>query len=536
MPRPMSFDDDTAVRPAGDGAFEGEIVDGWATPRGPLGGYVMAIVVRAMELAVDDPERTARSATMHFLRVPELGPVTVRTTVERAGRSLTSMSARLEQDGKLLGIAVGAWSKPWQGPTLGEPAMPEAEPASERGPLRPTFPATSRRRSSRSSRCSTASGIRRSRDRAAARSGGWLGLLERRPIDAPAIAVLADAWFPAPWPRLAELAPAPTIDLTVHFRVPLPIADRLLLGRFRNRLVRDGFFDEDGELWAADGTLVAQSRQLGLLIGLPADRIGPTLPLESRPDSWGPVQTTPSSRSASTERDLPALHSLWDEVIDVRALDRGADDHPVRGGVGAPGTGSARSPSAAGRAARWRRSTSAASRARRCCAPRTRSWPPRSRSGPPAGGSCSSTATARTSACSSTTSWRKAEAHSPKAAILVHIGGHIAFDSARIAAYCREHQIFLIEDCAHAHGASWDGTRPGEYGDAGVYSFYATKTVSTGEGGMLVSRHPELLEHARAFRNYGKPDYTVAGLNFRISEFAAAIGIVQTERMREIVA
>ena len=48
---------------------------------------------------------------------------------------------------------------------------------------------------------------------------------------------------------------------------------------------------------------------------------------------------------------------------------------------------------------------------------------------------------------------------------------------------------------------------------------------------MLVSRHPELLEHARAFRNYGKPDYAVAGLNFRISEFTAAIGLVQTERL-----
>jgi acyl-CoA thioesterase len=63
------------------------------------------------------------------------------------------------------------------------------------------------------------------------------------------------------------MAPAPTIDLTVHFRAPLPVADGLLLGRFNNRLVRDGFFEEDGELWAADGTLVAQSRQLGLLIG-----------------------------------------------------------------------------------------------------------------------------------------------------------------------------------------------------------------------------------------------------------------------------
>jgi acyl-CoA thioesterase len=97
--------------------------------------------------------------------------------------------------------------------------------------------------------------------------GGWLGLLEERPLDAPAVALLADAWLPAPWPRLKALAPAPTIDLTVHFRSPLPIEDALLLGRFRSRYVRDGFFEEDGELWAPDGTLVAQSRQLGLLLG-----------------------------------------------------------------------------------------------------------------------------------------------------------------------------------------------------------------------------------------------------------------------------
>jgi acyl-CoA thioesterase len=84
------------------------------------------------------------------------------------------------------------------------------------------------------------------------------------------VALLADAWFPAPWPRLRALAPAPTIDLTIHFRTPLPIGDGLLLGRFRSRVTRDGFFDEDGELWAPDGTLVAQSRQLGLLIGAEA--------------------------------------------------------------------------------------------------------------------------------------------------------------------------------------------------------------------------------------------------------------------------
>ena len=129
----------------------------------------------------------------------------------------------------------------------------------------------------------------------------------------------------------------------------------------------------------------------------------------------------------------------------------------------------------------------------------------------------------------------KAEKHRPKAAFLVHIGGHIAFDSERIAAYCGANDIFLIEDCAHAHGASWNGRRPGSYGDAGVYSFYATKTISTGEGGMLVSRRPELIEHTRAFRNYGKPSYEVHGLNFRMSEFTAALGLLQVERLQEIV-
>ena len=130
----------------------------------------------------------------------------------------------------------------------------------------------------------------------------------------------------------------------------------------------------------------------------------------------------------------------------------------------------------------------------------------------------------------------KAEKYKPKAAFLVHIGGHIAFDSEQIAAYCREHGIFLIEDCAHAHGASWNGKRPGTYGDLGVYSLYATKTISTGEGGVLVSTRPEVIEHARAFRNYGKPSYDVHGLNFRMSEFTAALGLVQIERLPEIVA
>jgi len=130
---------------------------------------------------------------------------------------------------------------------------------------------------------------------------------------------------------------------------------------------------------------------------------------------------------------------------------------------------------------------------------------------------------------------RKAEEHKPKAAWLVHIGGHIAFQVEEIAEYCRSEGIALLEDCAHAHGASWNGKKPGSWGDAGVYSYYATKTISTGEGGMLVSNHSDLLDYAKKFRNYGKFEHQVEGLNYRLSEFTAALGVVQTERMDDIV-
>lgn len=269
----MPFDDDTALSPAGDGVWSGEIVEGWDTPRGPLGGYVMAILMRGLELAVADSERQVRSVTMHFLRVPEAGPVEVSAVVERAGRSLSSVSGRLEQGGKLVGLALGAYSKPWEGPLLDDSPMPEVDPPDAPEPSSPSQeqlrgakppPFTGRLVMQKRFGAKPFSGAEEGE------TGGWLGLTEDRPIDALAIAVLADAWFPAPWPRLSEFAPAPTIDLTVHFRSPLPATGRLLLGRFHNSYVRDGFFDEHGELWSADGTLVAQSGQLGLLLGAKA--------------------------------------------------------------------------------------------------------------------------------------------------------------------------------------------------------------------------------------------------------------------------
>ncbi len=266
----MGLDDDTALRRTGEGEYESAIVEHWWTPRGPLGGYVMAIVHHGMERAVDDPRRAPRSLNVYFLRPPHAGAITVRPVVERVGRSLTTATARLEQDGKLIALGVGAFSAAWPGPELCEAPMPDVEPPGERTITRGNVPGESPPPFAGRLTMQRRFGEPPFSRAAHAETGGWLGLLEERPVDARTLLVLADAWYPAPWPRLQALAAAPTIEMSVMFRAALPLPDSLLLGRFHSRLVRDGFFDEQGELWAPDGTLVAQSRQLALLIGAEA--------------------------------------------------------------------------------------------------------------------------------------------------------------------------------------------------------------------------------------------------------------------------
>lgn len=129
-----------------------------------------------------------------------------------------------------------------------------------------------------------------------------------------------------------------------------------------------------------------------------------------------------------------------------------------------------------------------------------------------------------------------------RAVIVVHIGGHIAFQIEEMAAFCKEKKIYLVEDCAHAHGAWWNGKTGGHYGFAGAYSFYATKTMPLGDGGMVVSRDKDFLKWVEEYRNYGKEviaghvSYRLPnGFNFRLSEFSAALGIVQMERLDRIL-
>lgn len=126
----------------------------------------------------------------------------------------------------------------------------------------------------------------------------------------------------------------------------------------------------------------------------------------------------------------------------------------------------------------------------------------------------------------------------PAAVILVHIGGNMSRDTGRIAELCRNRGISLVEDCAHAHGCSIDGRMAGTIGVAGAFSFFPTKVLVTGEGGIITTNDNELAERARSLRNHGKNakgEIAVPGNNWRLSEVTAVIGCEQIRRARHIV-
>lgn len=225
-----------------------------------------ALVLRGMLAALPDPGRAPRSLTIHFVSRPAEGPVEIVVRTERAGRSLHTLSARLEQDGEVRAVALGAFSPAWPGPELEEAGAPEAPPPEEVQPLAfgPGMPEFFEHVELRP----VLGGFAGSGE-PGMRVGGWLRTRPALPVDPVVAAFLTDALWPAPYPRLEAPLPAPTIDLTIHFRRALPATapGEPVLGVFSSRLVHDGFFEEDGELWSREGALLVQSRQLALLRG-----------------------------------------------------------------------------------------------------------------------------------------------------------------------------------------------------------------------------------------------------------------------------
>jgi dTDP-4-amino-4,6-dideoxygalactose transaminase len=126
------------------------------------------------------------------------------------------------------------------------------------------------------------------------------------------------------------------------------------------------------------------------------------------------------------------------------------------------------------------------------------------------------------------------------AVVLVHIGGIITPAVDRIKALCGARGIALVEDAAHAQGATFDGRAAGSFGRASAFSFYPTKVMTSGEGGILLTDDEELYREARIYRDQGKEGFTTnfhirLGYNWRLSEPHAVIGLAQLRRLPEFI-
>jgi acyl-CoA thioesterase len=263
------FDLDTGLERKDESTFVGATSRDWWVDRGPHGGFLAALMLRALRNRVNDPARQIRSLTVHYISPPALGPVEVTTAIERVGKSRISASARLVQAGDTRAIALAAFSSAWESVEWAETAMPAVPLYGDVDQLPVTEGLTPRFFENFDAR--PVIGDWPFSGGSKALSGGWIRLAEPRQVDELAVAVFADAWMPSVFVRLDRPMAVPTVDLTVHFRTELPPREvdqhDYVLVAFRSETAAHGFFVEDGEIWSSKGTLIAQARQLGVLMG-----------------------------------------------------------------------------------------------------------------------------------------------------------------------------------------------------------------------------------------------------------------------------
>jgi len=262
----MPFDTDIAVRRVEDGIYACTISTNYMVVAGPNGGYLAALLVRAAETHLADPTRQLRSLTTHYLRPPREGPATIEVSTVQLGRTVAYLRIEMEQNGKPMLLATGAWATTRDGLRFDGWSVPDAKAPEECTPLA-------------SVRAGAALPIHgewdiRAVSDATFGSGGepdlvwWIRPAIAQPLDAAMLVAISDALPPPIFVTEAGPMPVPTLDLTVHVRADLSAIDWTpgdwMLTRFTTKCARGGFLEEDGELWMADGTLLAHSRQLAL--------------------------------------------------------------------------------------------------------------------------------------------------------------------------------------------------------------------------------------------------------------------------------
>jgi acyl-CoA thioesterase len=263
--RPGRFTEATTVEDRGEGCWSVELADGWDVMGNTNGGYMLAVVGRAIREATGRPDPI--TVTAHYLSPGHAGPATVATELVRSGRRYSTMSARLRAgDRDLLAVLAtfGDVSDHEDAPELVLGAPPDLPPVEDCVPIvaDPPFPPPYMDKVE----------LRLHPDDAGFASGsptgvpllrGWFRLRDGEENDTISLLAAVDSFPPTIVNADVPLAWTPTIELTAHIRArPAP---GWLACAVSSRFVQGGFLEVDGEVWDSTGSLVAQSRQLALV-------------------------------------------------------------------------------------------------------------------------------------------------------------------------------------------------------------------------------------------------------------------------------
>jgi len=257
------LDEATRLQRLSDDRFEASLSPRYWGYTAAHGGYLAAILLRAMQERVADESRKARSLTVHFLRGPEVGPAEVQTEILRSGGKITSVSARMIQGGAPTTFAVAAFGSAFDGEGFQGARMPSVPPVETLARMPPSKVEIDHRFEHH--QCFGGAPFT---GNARAHIGGYSRLEGARPIDALTLTLLCDAWWPALFPTLSDNKQAgacPTIDLTIHFRAELPLADSqpddFVLVELETQALAHGYLDESCRIWSNTGVLLAQTVQ-----------------------------------------------------------------------------------------------------------------------------------------------------------------------------------------------------------------------------------------------------------------------------------
>ena len=264
----VSYDEAITLTPLGSGRFRAATPASWmASGRAP-GGLVEAQLFAGLEAIVENQEFRPISFSAYLLRAPADGDYEVQAEVLRMGRTLGHLSAKIVQNDKLIATALGSFGTSRDSPDFDEMPMPDVDP-----------PTPDRLSSSFFPEFAFPYGDNVViQDRLGPKAFdapdgpmervGWAGFAKPRPVDAPGLLMMGDVGMMGWWVRLDRMHTTATLDHTTHFRADLAsFDDDLVLLRSRTGLVRGGYLDWDIDVWAADGTLLCQSRQLLAVLG-----------------------------------------------------------------------------------------------------------------------------------------------------------------------------------------------------------------------------------------------------------------------------